>query len=170
VESPTLGSVLLAGILLKLGVYSTLRVIRLLSVWTLTIVGLLTLVGTILVLGVTLIQVDMKAVVAFASVGHISTGLLVLTLVQTDSVKGALILCLAHGIVARALFILVGELSYILLTRKQQATSIFNSSLLLFLLLIVYSRFNFSFPGTYNFLSEVYSVSVLGSSLGSVAL
>lgn len=111
VEAPVAGSMILAGILLKLGRYGLWRVIRFVHkplLRFLIIFILLGLVGGVIASFVCRIQVDIKSLVAFSSVVHMGIllgGMLRLSLM---GFKGALCIIVSHGTVSSCLFYLVG--------------------------------------------------------------
>jgi NADH-ubiquinone oxidoreductase chain 4 len=111
VEAPVAGSMILAGILLKLGSYGLWRVLRrILSVFKiysywLMVIGL---IGGLLVRFVCFIQVDIKSLVAYSSVVHIGILLRGMRSLRFIGYEGALALILGHGVVSSGLFYLVG--------------------------------------------------------------
>ncbi len=114
VEAPTGGSVILAGILLKLGTYGYLRFAMPLfphaSQRLQTLVLTLALIGILYGALVSWIQADMKKLIAYSSVAHL--GFVMLGLVAADLLawQGALIQMINHGLSTGALFLLVGML------------------------------------------------------------
>lgn len=111
VEAPVAGSMILAGVLLKLGRYGLWRVLgRILKTFKsyshwLIVVGL---VGGLLVRFVCFIQVDIKSLVAYSSVVHIGILLRGMSSLRFIGYDGALALILGHGVVSSGLFYLVG--------------------------------------------------------------
>ncbi len=122
VEAPTAGSVILAGVLLKMGAYGFVRFsIPMLPEATLVFTPLiytLSIVAVIYTSLVALVQVDMKKLIAYSSIAHmgfVTIGLFALT---QQSVEGAIFQMLSHGIVASALFLCVGVVYDRLHTRE----------------------------------------------------
>src|SRR5438034_2567137 len=116
VEAPTAGSVLLAGILLKMGTYGFLRFavpffpgVALNEVVQLVIVGL-ALIGIIYGGLVAMVQPDFKKLIAYSSVAHLGFVVLGIWALTLQSVQGALLVMINHGISTGALFFLVGML------------------------------------------------------------
>src|SRR5436190_1966647 len=114
VEAPTAGSVLLAGILLKMGTYGFLRFavpffpgVALNEVVQLVIVGL-ALIGIIYGGLVAMVQPDFKKLIAYSSVAHLGFVVLGIWAMTLQSVQGALLVMINHGISTGALFFLVG--------------------------------------------------------------
>lgn len=114
VQAPTAGSVILAGVLLKLGAYGFLRLsLPMLpdaSVYFANFVYGLSIVAVIYTSLVALVQEDMKKMIAYSSVAHmgyVTAGIFAFNL---QSVQGALFQMLSHGIVSAALFLCVGVL------------------------------------------------------------
>jgi NADH-quinone oxidoreductase subunit M len=114
VEAPTAGSVILAGILLKLGTYGFLRfavpffpgiamhpTVR-------GIIIALAVIGVIYGSLVALVQPDIKKLVAYSSVAHLGFVMLGIFALTTESVQGALMVMIGHGLSTGALFLLVG--------------------------------------------------------------
>nr|YP_009179471.1 NADH dehydrogenase subunit 4 [Cypridopsis vidua]AJY78610.1 NADH dehydrogenase subunit 4 [Cypridopsis vidua] len=111
VEAPVAGSMILAGVMLKLGSFglwrvlsSIVKVFNLYSYW-LVVLGL---IGGLLVSFVCFIQVDMKSLVAYSSVVHMGILLSGVSSLSFIGFEGALALMLGHGIVSSGLFYLVG--------------------------------------------------------------
>jgi NADH-quinone oxidoreductase subunit M len=112
VEAPTAGSVLLAGVLLKMGTYGLIRfslplfpgVSHLLA----PAICLLAIVGIVYGALVAMVQPDMKKLVAYSSVSHMGFIVLGLFSFTTQGVEGAIYQMLNHGVSTGALFLLVG--------------------------------------------------------------
>ncbi len=112
VEAPTGGSVILAGVLLKMGTYGFVRFVMPLFPEVLPVampwVGGLAVVGIIYGALVAMVQPDMKKLVAYSSVSHLGFVMLGLACMNTIGVEGAVYQMLNHGLSTGALFLLVG--------------------------------------------------------------
>ncbi len=112
VEAPTAGSVILAGILLKMGTYGLLRFAiplfpagaAVLGPW----IAALAVIGIIYGALVAMVQPDVKKLVAYSSVSHLGFVVLGLFSLTTAGVVGGIYQMLAHGLTTGALFLLVG--------------------------------------------------------------
>jgi len=112
VEAPTAGSVILAGVLLKMGGYGFLRFsIPLLpeaSQYFAPLVFGLSIVAVIYTSLVALVQEDMKKLIAYSSVAHMGFVTIGAFIMNMQSVQGSIFQMLSHGIVSAALFLCVG--------------------------------------------------------------
>lgn len=114
VEAPTAGSVLLAGVLLKMGTYGLLRFCLPLfpdaAIRLAPVISVFAIIGIIYGALVAMAQLDLKKLVAYSSVSHM--GLIVLGIFSftTQGLQGSVIQMLNHGLSTGALFLLVGML------------------------------------------------------------
>jgi len=111
VEAPVAGSVILAGILIKLGAYGfirfTLPLLPEASVYFTPLVLTLSCLAIVYASLTTLRQTDLKRVIAYSSVAHMGVVMLGIFSLSVIGVEGSIFLQLAHGLVSGALFILV---------------------------------------------------------------
>lgn len=121
-EAPTAGSVILAGVLLKFGIYGFFRfAMPLLPQATIIIAPFVIIIGVIGVLYgafVSIVQKDLKRLVAFSSVSHMGFIMLGLFAMTTISVDGSILQLINHGITTGALFLFVGMLYERMHTRQ----------------------------------------------------
>jgi NADH-quinone oxidoreductase subunit M len=114
VEAPTAGSVILAGVMLKMGGYGFLRLAIPLfpdaAVRFAPWIGWLAVIGIVYGALVSLVQPDMKKLVAYSSVSHLGFVMLGIASFTTTSVVGAVYQMLNHGVSTGALFFMVGML------------------------------------------------------------
>ncbi|HLI14074.1 MAG TPA: NADH-quinone oxidoreductase subunit M [Alphaproteobacteria bacterium] len=112
VEAPTAGSVVLAGVLLKMGGYGFLRfslpMLPEASLYFTPFIFTLSVVAVIYTSLVALAQEDMKKLIAYSSVAHMGIVTMGIFAMTTQAVEGAVIQMLSHGVVSAALFLCVG--------------------------------------------------------------
>jgi NADH-quinone oxidoreductase subunit M len=115
VEAPTAGSVILAGVMLKMGTYGLVRFAFPLfpeaAVYFAPALAVLAVVGIIYGALVAMVQPDMKKLVAYSSVSHLGFVVLGIAAMNTQGVSGAVYQMLSHGISTGGLFLIVGMLS-----------------------------------------------------------
>jgi len=160
VEAPTEGSVLLAGVLLKMGSYGFIRVLISIlwgaTIFFMPLVFLLSSMAIVYTSLVTLRQIDMKRVIAYSSIAHMNISVLGLFVLNIYSLVGSVFLMIGHGIVSAALFFMVGILYDRYKTRLIKYYSGLVQIMPIFSLLFLFAILgNVSFPATCNFIGEV---------------
>ncbi len=112
VQAPTAGSVILAGVLLKMGTYGLLRFCLPLfpqaAIHYAPAISILAVIGIIYGALVAMVQKDMKKLVAYSSVAHLGFVVLGIFALTQESIQGAVIQMVNHGLSTGALFLLVG--------------------------------------------------------------
>lgn len=159
VEAPTAGSVLLAGILLKIGVYAIFRFIFPMlpygTIYYSPLVNAFALIGALYAALIALRQIDLKKIIAYSSIAHMNFGLFGIFTLKLTAIHGALLLMLAHGFVSSALFILVGVIYDRYKIRLLSSLTGLTQLMPLFsIYFFMFSLANLGFPGTFNFVSE----------------
>jgi len=163
VEAPIAGSVLLAGILIKLGSYGMMRYVQVLmptaTEYFSPIVYTLSIVGIVYASLTTLRQTDLKRIVAYSSVAHMGIVTLGIFTPTTAGQEGAIFIQLAHGIVSSGLFIAVAIVYDRYHTRTIRYYSGVATTMPVFsILFFILTMSNIAVPGTSNFVGEIMTL------------
>lgn len=159
VEAPTVGSVILAGILLKIGVYGFVRfnigLFQDASLFFSPLVSILSLVGIIFASFTAIRQTDLKRIIAYSSIAHMNLVVLGLFSFNSIGLEGAIIQSISHGFVSGALFLLVG----ILYDRYHSRLLVYYGGLVYTMPVyagsfLCFTMANIALPGTSSFIGE----------------
>ena len=163
-ESPLAGSILLAGVILKLAVYAIIRLILPTlsdaSLLYTPVVYMLCLITIIYTSIITLRQTDLKVIVAYSSISHMAVCILGIFSNSITGISGSLILSVAHGFVSPGLFIIVGGILY---DRYHNRLLHYFHGLISFMpylsvYFIIMSFCNIGTPLSINFIGELLSI------------
>uniref|UniRef100_UPI003002A3FE NADH dehydrogenase subunit 4 n=1 Tax=Limonia acidissima TaxID=159053 RepID=UPI003002A3FE len=159
VEAPTAGSVILAGILLKLGTYGFLRFsIPMFPEATLCFTPFIYTLSAIAIIYTsltTLRQIDLKKIIAYSSVAHMNLVTIGMFSLNIQGIGGSILLMLSHGLVSSALFLCVGVLYDRHKTRLVRYYGGLVSTMPNFpTIFFFFTLANMSLPGTSSFIGE----------------
>ena len=181
VEAPTVGSVLLAGILLKLGVYGFLRFSLSLfpeaSLYFSPFVYLLSVLGVIYASLSAIRQTDLKRIIAYSSVAHMNLVTLGIFSFNTIGIEGSILQSISHGFVSGAMFLLIG----ILYDRYHSRFLYYYGGLVHMMpvysvFLLIFTMANIALPGTSSFVGEflllvgIYKTNIVSCIIGALGV
>lgn len=159
VEAPTAGSVILAGVLLKLGTYGFIRFSLPLfpkaSFFFTPLVYTIALVGIVYTSLTAIRQTDFKRIIAYTSVAHMNVVILGIFSFNNIGIEGALLQSLSHGFVASALFVIIGVVYERYRTRLVKYYGGLVHTMPLYIsIFLFFTMANIGFPGTSGFIGE----------------
>jgi NADH-quinone oxidoreductase subunit M len=163
VQAPTAGSVILAGVLLKLGGYGFIRFSLPMfpdgSLQFLPLMFVLSGIAVVYTSLVALVQRDMKKLIAYSSVAHMAFVTFGLFAMNRQGIEGAMLVMLGHGLVSGALFLCVGVVYDRLHTREIDRYGGLSDNMPGYaLLFMIFTMASVGLPGTSNFPGEFLSL------------
>ncbi|HET7816068.1 MAG TPA: NADH-quinone oxidoreductase subunit M [Sphingomicrobium sp.] len=163
VQAPTAGSVILAGVLLKMGGYGFIRFSLPMfpegSAMFVPFVFVLSGIAVVYTSLVALVQQDMKKLIAYSSVAHMAFVTFGLFAMNRQGIEGAMIVMLSHGLVSGALFLVVGVIYDRLHTREIAAYGGLSNNMPGYaLLFMLFTMASVGLPGTSGFVGEFLSL------------
>lgn len=159
VEAPTVGSMILAGLLLKLGTYGFLRFsLVLFPEANIYFSPIIFVMGSLSIIFASLSaarQSDIKRIIAYSSVAHMNLVVIGIFTMNIDALNGTMVQMISHGFVSCALFFLIGVIYHRYHTRLIFYYSGLNHYMPIFIFFfLIFTLANISLPGTSSFVGE----------------
>ncbi len=159
VEAPTAGSVILAGVLLKLGTYGFIRysipLFPKASFFFTPLVYTIAVIGIVYTSFTAIRQSDFKRIIAYTSIAHMNLVMLGIFSFNVIGIEGAIFQSLSHGFVASALFLIIGIVYDRYHTRIVKYYSGLASVMPIYIsIFLFFTLANIAFPGTSSFIGE----------------
>jgi len=181
VEAPTAGSVVLAGILLKLGSYGFIRyslpLLPEASLYFTPFVFALSILGVIYTSFTAIRQTDLKRIIAYTSVAHMNLVMIGIFSFNVVGLEGAILQSLSHGFVSSALFLLIGVVYDRHHTRMVKYYSGLVHTMPIFtIIFLIFTMANIALPGTSSFVGEflilsgAFKVSTVATFFGATGM
>jgi len=163
VEAPVAGSVLLAGVLIKLGSYGIIRysvgLTPLACEYFAPVMYTLSILGVIYASLTTIRQTDLKRIIAYSSVGHMGIVTIGIFTMNVEGIEGSIYLQLGHGIVSSGLFIVVTLLYERYHTRVVKYYRGVTMTMPIYsIIFLVLTMSNIGVPGTSNYIGEIMAI------------